>query len=101
MLTAMLRTIHTKTLREYLDGLPRGGVTGFSGRVAIAPVYLLQLAARQNGREASPELCVRIEQATDGVVSRSKLRPNDWHRLWPELITATHPAPALEARDAA
>jgi len=36
--------------------------------------------------------CIQIERATNGVVSRKDLRPDDWQRYWPE------PANGLEAR---
>lgn len=39
------------------------------------------------------EYCPAIERATDGTVTRRDLRPDDWHRIWPELVTAEHPAP--------
>ena len=32
--------------------------------------------------------CAAIEQATDRAVMRWDLRPDDWHRIWPELISA-------------
>ena len=32
------------------------------------------------------ERCVEIEKATARVVMRWDLRPDDWHRIWPELI---------------
>lgn len=41
--------------------------------------------------------CADIERATAGAVTRRDLRPEDWHRIWPELITAEHPAAALPA----
>ena len=34
------------------------------------------------------ERCVDIEKATSGAVRRWDLRPDDWHRIWPELIGA-------------
>lgn len=40
------------------------------------------------------ERCTAIEQATSRVVMRWDLRPDDWHRIWPELITLPD-APAL------
>jgi len=43
------------------------------------------------------ELCVSIERATDGAVTRRDLRPDDWHLIWPELVTADHPAPVEQA----
>jgi DNA-binding transcriptional regulator YdaS (Cro superfamily) len=82
-------------LRKYLDGLERGGIANFASSIGITPVYLSQLAVRQDGRVPSPELCVVIEKATSRVVMRWDLRPNDWHRIWPELIgreDAPHPA---------
>ena len=37
-------------------------------------------------RKPSPEYAVAIEKATGGLVTRQDLRPDDWHRIWPELI---------------
>lgn len=73
-------------LKPFLDELPRGGVAVLANAVGISSVYLFQLAARQGGREPSPELCVRIETATLRRVRRWDLRPADWHLIWPELI---------------
>lgn len=39
-----------------------------------------------DGRRPSPEYCVAIERATSFRVRRWDLRPDDWHRIWPELI---------------
>jgi DNA-binding transcriptional regulator YdaS (Cro superfamily) len=39
--------------------------------------------------------CVQIEQATGGVVRRWDLRPDDWHRIWPEIVGAPG-APVVE-----
>lgn len=44
-----------------------------------------------------PEWCVAIERAMASKVTRRDLRPNDWWLIWPELITAEHPAPAPAA----
>lgn len=87
-------------LKNYLDNLPRGGVSSFAGALDISSVYLFQLAARQNKREPSPELCVRIEKATFGQVMRWDLRPTDWNRIWPELMTVPG-APAVPQEPAA
>lgn len=84
------------TLREFLDDLARGGVTEFAGKVGVSTIYLSQLAAKQDGREPSPELSVRIERESEGAVRRWDLRPDDWHRIWPELIGAEG-APAVPA----
>jgi hypothetical protein len=72
-------------LRAYLDALPRGGLGEFAARVDRSEVYLLQLAAHQGGREASPALAVVIERESDYRVRRWDLRPTDWWLIWPEL----------------
>ncbi|MDE2254588.1 MAG: helix-turn-helix domain-containing protein [Betaproteobacteria bacterium] len=93
----MLRSLHNfSSLREYLDTLPHGGAKALAKKVGISRVYLAQLASRLDGRVASPELCVRIERATLGRVSRPALRPDDWRDIWPELIDAEHPWPAKQ-----
>jgi len=44
------------------------------------------------GKKQIPvERCVQIEQATQGAVTRIDLRPDDWHRYWPELATQSQP----------
>lgn len=96
MLRSELRKSHNEimNLRTFLDGLPRGGITEFAGKAGISPIYLSQLAAGQDERVPSPELCVVLESITDRTVTRRDLRPKDWHRIWPELITADG-APAI------
>lgn len=74
-------------LRTYSTALPRGGMSLLAEGLGITPIYLSQLAARQNGRLPSPSLCVLIEAKTDGTVRRWDLRPDDWHLIWPELIS--------------
>ena len=43
---------------------------------------------RTGARQVPIERCVSIERATAGAVRRWDLRPDDWHRIWPELIGA-------------
>lgn len=104
MLTFMDCALHTDDLSRFVASLPRGGVGGFARRIGISRVYLAQLAARQDGREPSPQMCVVIERESERRVRRWSLRPNDWHLIWPELI-GTEGAPdvpaAVEVRDAA
>lgn len=49
-------------------------------------------------KPANPQVCVAIEQVTHKKVTRRDMRPEDWHLIWPELVTAKHPAPALAAK---
>ena len=88
-------------LREYLDLQPRGAIAAMAGSLRISTVYLQQIVARQDGRVPSPELSVLIEQCTAGAVTRRDLRPDDWHRIWPELVTDQYPAPEAPAQQAA
>lgn len=81
-------------LRTFTEKLPRGGMSAFAARLGIERIYLSQLAARQNGREPSPALCVVIERASELEVRRWDLRPGDWHLIWPELI-GTEGAPEI------
>lgn len=79
-------------LRDYIDKGERGATAALAASLGISVVYLLQLAARQNGRVPSAELCVRIEVETGGSVTRRDLRRDDWHRIWPELVKAEQKA---------
>lgn len=104
MLTWMGSIPHTQDLSSFLAQLPRGGVAELAARLRVSRVYLSQLAARQGGREPSPELCVVIERETGCRVRRWAMRPRDWHLIWPELIGAVGAPPAhasqnQEARD--
>lgn len=56
---------------------------------------------RMSGRVVPIEHCVAIERLTAGAVTRRDLRPGDWHRIWPELVTAEHPAPQEVDRETA
>jgi DNA-binding transcriptional regulator YdaS (Cro superfamily) len=81
-------------LRAYLNTLPHGGIAAFAEKLKITPVYLSQLAAGQDGREPSPELCGVIYRESGHAVQLWELRKNDWHRIWPMLI-GTDGAPAI------
>lgn len=49
-----------------------------------------------NGTRPVPtNRCVEIEQQTG--VSRRALRPQDWWRIWPELVDDEHPIPRSAA----
>lgn len=100
MLRHLLRKVHTVDLRTYTTNLPHGGMSALAAAIGIRPIYLSQLAARQDGREPSPALAVLIENATGGTVRRWDLRPNDWHLIWPEL-KGTRGAPAVPQAAAA
>ena len=86
-------------IRSYLETAPRGAAAAVARRVGVHPVMVSQWAGRV--KTVPVERCVAIESATDGAVTRRDLRPDDWWRIWPELVTEEHPAPATEADHAA
>lgn len=49
-------------------------------------VHASMVSQWKNGVRPIPlERVTDIEKATSGMVSRKDLRPDDWHRYWPEL----------------
>jgi DNA-binding transcriptional regulator YdaS (Cro superfamily) len=50
-------------------------------------------------RPCAPELATAIELDSGRTLRRWDLRPEDWHRIWPELI-GTEGAPAVEPAEA-
>lgn len=45
-------------------------------------------------KSCATDLAVHIERESKSAVTRRELRREDWHKHWPELVTAEHPAPA-------
>lgn len=89
------------TLDDYLSS--EGSLTMAQLRERIGVRSDAQVRQWQKGyadRRPGPEYCVAIEQATGGVVRRWDLRPDDWHRIWPELI-GTEGAPEIPVAKAA
>jgi len=82
-------------LSTYLCGA-RGRSVGLASAIDMSPAYLSQIA---NGtRPAQAAVCVAIERATCGEVTRRDLRPCDWHLIWPELVAAGAPSTRLHRR---
>jgi len=68
-----------------------GGVNELARRIGVGQSVVSNWRARKS---VPPEHCAAVEIATKGAVTRRELRPDDWHRIWPELVTKNHPAPA-------
>lgn len=64
-----------------------------TGRRALAEQCETSYGFMQNiaygYRDCSPLLASLLEQATGGAVRRWDLRPIDWQKIWPELVS--HP----------
>lgn len=43
-------------------------------------------------KHPSPTVAAGIELATNGVVTRQQMRPDDWSLIWPELVASAVPA---------
>lgn len=48
--------------------------------------YLRQIG--YGNKTASAETAARVEAATNRLITRQQLRPNDWMVVWPELAVA-------------
>lgn len=70
-------------LKQYIDDLPRGGASALAEAIEVPPSFLSQMASGK--ASVNPTYAVKIEQVTNGRVTRKDLRPNDWHLIWPEL----------------
>jgi DNA-binding transcriptional regulator YdaS (Cro superfamily) len=80
-------------IKTYLSGTETAA--SLARKLGISPVLVSQW---RNGYRPIPvERCSDIERATDNAVTRRDIRPDDWHRIWPELIDVDHPAPVEKA----
>ncbi|SPO68141.1 YdaS family helix-turn-helix protein [Pseudomonas sp. JV241A] len=61
-------------LAEYLESLPRGGKKIIALRLGVTASYLSRLVS--GDRSVTAERAIQIEEATDGAVTRSELRPD-------------------------
>jgi DNA-binding transcriptional regulator YdaS (Cro superfamily) len=71
------------------------GQAALAARIGVKQQHIWNWLNR--GDKVPPEYCVAIEVVTDGAVTRRHLRPDDWHLIWPEIVTPTNPAPTREA----
>lgn len=70
-------------LKTYISA-ERGRAAALAADLGVSPSYLSQMVSGK--APISPERCVEIEQKTGGAVTRKHLKPDDWHRTWPELV---------------
>lgn len=89
------------SLREWISA-ERGRAVRLAEAIGIAspsnPTLIYQWAS--GVRPVPIERCLDIERVTDGAVRRRDLRPDDWWRIWPELIGADG-APEVPAEERA
>lgn len=58
----------------------------FARAINVSPALLHQWI--ENIRPVAIRHCPAIEGTTGGKVTRRELRPDDWHKIWPELVVA-------------
>lgn len=56
---------------------------------------------RDGKRRFPVEYCTPLEALCGAAVRRWDLRPDDWHRIWPELIGTDGAPPVPAAQEAA
>lgn len=70
---------------------------GGLAKLAAALGESVQTVSNWRERGVPIHKCAQLEQVTEAQVTRRELRPNDWHRIWPELVTDDFPAPQPNA----
>ncbi|MCI1676607.1 MAG: Cro/Cl family transcriptional regulator [Ewingella americana] len=73
-------------LRIFLNALSQEQQREFAVKCATSIGYLRKAISKN--QELGAALCVLIESASQGVVSRKNLHPTDWQKIWPELARA-------------
>lgn len=73
-------------LIDYLNSLQPDDRDTFATASGTSVGYLRK--ACSIGQLLGAELCVSVEQSSEGKVTRQELRPDDWQRIWPELTEA-------------
>lgn len=75
-----------KKLLAYLNGLSLEDRQAFEMSSGTTIGYLRKAISKN--QKLGAEICVSIEQATAGKLTRKDLRTDDWAQIWPELIDA-------------
>ncbi len=90
-------------LKQWLKRPESPPLTRFAESLGVSRVYLSQIVASDPAKRRTPSasLCVDIERATSGAVTRADLRPDDYWLIWPDLPQPATAANDQEARDAA
>jgi len=73
-------------LRIYLNNLSLDEQRVFAIKCGTTIGYLRKALSKNH--DLGPALCVLIEKASFGVVTRKHLHPSDWESIWPELEAA-------------
>ncbi len=75
-----------ENLRAYLNAMAPDEQAEFA-RLCGTTIRYLRKAISLRIR-LGPLFCVGIERETCALITRKHLRPDDWHLIWPELVSA-------------
>lgn len=73
-------------LLAYLNSLSKDNQAAFAEQCGTSVGYLRKAISK--GQLLGAALCVAIEKASSGAVTRKDLHPEDWTHIWPELFDA-------------
>jgi DNA-binding transcriptional regulator YdaS (Cro superfamily) len=73
-------------LKSFLAPLSPDQRDDFAKRSGAKPGHLRNVM--YGFRPCATDLAVSIERESKGAVRRWELRPDDWHKHWPELVGA-------------
>ena len=75
-------------LKNWIEA-ERGRAMALAKAIDVSQAFVSNIV---NGDKAIPaEHCKAIEAFSDGAVTCQEMRPNDWHKYWPELATQSQP----------
>jgi len=72
-----------ETLKTYLNSLTPDEQDAFAIKCGTSIGYMRKAITKNT--KLGPILSVKIEQNSNGVVTRKDLHPDDWGQIWPEL----------------
>lgn len=84
-------------LSEFMAPLSLDERTALALRAGSSYFHVRNIAF--SGKVCGVLLAVELERETGGQVTRRDLRPLDWWRIWPELITEDFPVPGVAVMD--
>jgi DNA-binding transcriptional regulator YdaS (Cro superfamily) len=68
-------------------------LTEFAAEIGVS----VQVVVNWRTRGVPIDHCAAVEKASKGAVRRWDLRPNDWQRIWPELVKVKARRDAMQA----
>ncbi len=77
-----------ETLKQYMATLTPEEKKVFAQSCGTTLNYLRKVMS--TGKPMGPEICAQIEIHSGGKVTRKSLSPNNWQKIWPELLHPNH-----------